>query len=125
MPRILVVEDDNNLREMVCEWLIHENFTVISCETGAEALEQMALLPFDVLLLDWHLQDCTGIDLLVQYRRHQGQAVILMLTGSTTRAEREEALKNGADGYMSKPFKLGELSQTIAKLLAARQAGEK
>jgi DNA-binding response OmpR family regulator len=121
MLRILVVEDDNNLREMVCEWLIHEKFTVVSCETGAEALEQMALLRFDVLLLDWHLEDCTGIDLLTQYRSHQGQGRVLMLTGSTTVAEREEALRKGANAYMSKPFKLGELSQTIAKLLAEKK----
>jgi DNA-binding response OmpR family regulator len=120
MLRILVVEDDTNLREMVCEWLIHEKFTVVSCETGAEAVEQMMLLRFDVLLLDWHLGDCTGIDLLTQYRQHQGKGVVLMLTGSTTNAEREEALKKGANGYMIKPFKLNELSQTIAYLLAGQ-----
>ncbi len=120
MLRVLVVEDDTNLREMVEEWLILEKYTVVTCETGQEAIEQLCMLRFDILLLDWHLSDGTGIEILKHYRKSQGKGIVLMLTGSTTQAEREYAIKEGADGYMSKPFKLTDLSQTLQRLVAGQ-----
>jgi DNA-binding response OmpR family regulator len=116
--RVLVVEDDSNLKDMLTEWLILKGYTVAACEGGEEAMEQLSMINFDVILLDWHLTDCTGIDLLRAYRSRGGKAIVLMLTGSTTQAEREEALASGATAYMIKPFKLPELSLTIERLLA-------
>ena len=118
MPRVLVVEDDENLRDLVQEWLILEKYTVVSCSSGLEAIEQLSMLNFDIVLLDWHLLDVNGIDVLKKYRASGGRAPVLMLTGSTTISEREEALKAGANTYMSKPFKLSELSANLVQLLA-------
>ena len=118
MPRILLVEDDENLRDMVQEWLIFEKYTVACCGSGLEAIEQLSVLSFDIILLDWHLNDVDGIDVLKKYRAAGGAAPVLMLTGSTTLAQREEALVAGANSYLSKPFKLRDLSANLTQLLA-------
>jgi len=120
MPRVLVVEDDENLRDLIQEWLILEKYTVVSCASGLEAVEQLSMLTFDIILLDWHLIDLNGIDVLKKYRAAGGASPVLMLTGSTTMAEKAEALKAGANNYMSKPFKLSELSANLVQLMAGR-----
>jgi two-component system response regulator AtoC len=80
------------------------------------------MLSFDIILLDWHLSDINGIDVLRKYRAGGGNAPVLMLTGSTTLAEKEEALSSGANSYMSKPFKLKELSDNLIELLAGNRS---
>jgi len=120
MPRVLIVEDDENLRDMIQEWLIFEKYTVVACSSGYEAIEQLQLLTFDVILLDWHLTDITGIEVLKTYRAADGKAPVLLLSGSTTQAEKQQALAAGASNYLTKPFKLAELSANLSQLVSLK-----
>ena len=118
MARVLIVEDDPNLREMIEEWLIFEKYTVSACGSGIEAIEQLDALRFGCIILDWHLGDMTGIDILKKYRQAGNKTPVMMLTGSNHKADRDLALASGADAYISKPFKLHELSHVLGKLIA-------
>ncbi|MBU6452210.1 MAG: response regulator transcription factor [Cyanobacteria bacterium REEB67] len=116
--RILLIEDDENLRDLVSEWLVFEEYAVVSCSSGAEGVENLSMLGFDGVILDWHLGDMSGLDILRKYRAGGGQTPVMMLTGNNTGAERDQALKAGANHYISKPFKLDQLSRAVADLVS-------
>jgi len=124
MARVLIVEDDDNLRDMVREWLVFEKHTVTAVGSGMEALEQLSVLIFDVVLLDWHLEDMYGIDVLKKFRSGGGTTPVLVLTGSTGPEDKDRAMEAGASGYVRKPFKLQELSTTIADIISEQSIKE-
>ncbi|MBS1989888.1 MAG: response regulator [Cyanobacteria bacterium SZAS LIN-2] len=125
MARILIVEDDENLRDMIREWLIFEKHTVQGCGTGLEALEQLAVLKFDVILLDWHLQDMYGVEVLKKFRAAGGTTPVLVLTGGSSNDDRQEAIAAGANNYVRKPFKLQELSVMLTNMVKEANSKEK
>jgi DNA-binding response OmpR family regulator len=116
--RILLIEDDENLRDLVEEWLVFEEYAVVSCSSGAQGIENLDMLSFDAIILDWHLGDMSGLDILRRYRERGGRTPVMMLTGNNTGAERDQAMKAGANHYISKPFKLDQLSMAVANLVA-------
>jgi OmpR-family two-component system manganese-sensing response regulator len=118
MARVLIVEDDENLREMIEEWLIFEKYTTSACGSGVEAIEHLDAGRFDCVILDWHLGDMTGIDILNKFRAGGGITPIMMLTGSNHKADRDLAMASGADTYICKPFKLHEISLALQELIA-------
>jgi CheY-like chemotaxis protein len=117
MPTVLVVDDDDSLRELVQEFLTFGGYTVISCPTGREAIERLGMLRFDAILLDWQLEDITGLEVLKKYRADGGGAPVLMLTGGNIATQKQEALAAGANGYVRKPFKLNELADSLAQVV--------
>lgn len=116
MPTVLIVDDDETLRDLVHEWLTFNGYTVICCGTGQEALDRLGMLRFDAILLDWELGDICGLDILKQYRAEGGGAPVLMLAGGTA-VQKEQALAAGANSYIRKPFKLNEIADTLAQVL--------
>ena len=125
MARILLVEDDENLRDLVEEWLVFEKYTVVACASGLEAVEQLSMLDFDCVMLDRHLTDINGIEILTRLRAEGKTVPVIMLTGSNSAAERKQGLEAGASAYISKPFKLNELSGELARLVAAYTSKER
>ncbi|HEY9773763.1 MAG TPA: response regulator [Planktothrix sp.] len=118
MAKILLVEDDHCLSETVSQWLEFEQHVVETAFTGPEAIEQLNFGTFDIVVLDWHIPDITGLEVCKQYRTKGGTTPILMLSGNDTAAERQEGLQSGANDYLRKPFHLKELSKRLAALLA-------
>ncbi len=117
MANLLVVEDDENLCQTVQDWLIFEKYTVEVATSGPDALEQLSMNVFDLIVLDWFLPDINGIDVLRRYRAAGGRTPVLMLTGQDSNDARQAGLDAGADGYIKKPFKLQELSAQIKSTL--------
>ncbi|NJL70989.1 MAG: response regulator transcription factor [Candidatus Competibacteraceae bacterium] len=72
MSTILLVEDDENLRETVHDWLHFEKYRVETAADGLEAMEQLSVNHFDLIVLDWHLPHLDGIDVLKRYREGGG-----------------------------------------------------
>lgn len=120
MAKILLVEDDPCLSETVSQWLQFEKHMVETAFTGPEAVEQLRFETFDIIVMDWHIPEMTGIEVTKQYRSGGGTTPILMLSGNDTSAERQEGLKAGANDYLKKPFHLKELSVRLQKLLTAK-----
>jgi len=114
--RILIVDDDNTLREMLSEQLqLHEEFLITEASTAKESLDLAKTDYFDVILLDVGLPDMDGREVCRLMRRNGVTSPILMLTGADTDADTILGLDAGANDYIVKPFRLGVL---LARLRA-------
>ncbi|GAA0720310.1 response regulator transcription factor [Dokdonella soli] len=112
--RILIVEDDSRLAEMLEEYLGQAGFRVNRAAFGAAALEQLASSVFDAVVLDLTLPDMDGLDLCRQLRA-KSAVPVLMLTARGAATDRIIGLELGADDYLPKPFEPREL---LARLRA-------
>ncbi|HEY9715048.1 MAG TPA: response regulator transcription factor [Chroococcales cyanobacterium] len=117
MAKLLLVEDDKTLAEMVRAWLVGEKHMVEVVHDGADALERLLGSEYDLVILDWDLPSISGIEILSRYRSKGGKAPIIMLTGKTTVLDKETGFDTGADDYLTKPFHVKELSLRIKALM--------
>ncbi|HEY9754909.1 MAG TPA: response regulator transcription factor [Oculatellaceae cyanobacterium] len=117
MAKILLVEDDLDLAQMVVEWLTFEHHSVELIGDGREGLERLRLCQYDVIVLDWGLPQLSGPEICKGYRAEGGSTPIIMLTGKGSVSEKETGLDAGADDYLTKPFHMKELSARIRALL--------
>ncbi|MBA3994569.1 MAG: DNA-binding response regulator [Cyanobacteria bacterium DS2.3.42] len=122
MAKIVVVEDDKDLVNLIKGILSVERHTVDSVHDGHEALAIIQMHPYDLVILDWMLPGRTGTEICKDYRARGGAAPILMLTAKSTIDDRAEGLDSGADDYLTKPFHPKELSARVRALLRRPQA---
>lgn len=121
--RILVVEDDAGTRQMLSKRLESWGFRVLTEQSGEKALETVALHPVDLVILDVHLPDMSGLEVCTQFRRSKGPWLpVLMLTGMDRPKDRLNGFGHGADAYLTKPYKPEELLKTIEFLLGSALA---
>ncbi len=117
MSKILVVEDDENLKNMVTDLLEAEHHSVETVGTGHDAEDQLKAYKFDLIILDWNLPGITGVELVQAFRARGGNTPVLMLTARRTIDDKEEGLESGADDYITKPFEPRELIARVKSLL--------
>lgn len=106
--RILVVEDDPEIRRLVREALETEGYAVLTAVTGGEAITIVAHAAPDLVVLDLGLPDLDGVE-VVRTLRAAGSIPILILSARADERQKIEALDAGADDYVTKPFGVGEL----------------
>jgi DNA-binding response OmpR family regulator len=104
--RILIVEDDRSLAEVLANYLRFEGFDVTRAETGDSALGIARTTLPDLILLDVMLPGMNGFELISLLRRHRRGTSIVMLTAKGQKADRLKGLNLGADDYITKPFDL-------------------
>jgi DNA-binding NtrC family response regulator len=114
-PRLLVVEDDESLREMLARRFARAGLPVTTAESGEEALAKIGHAEFDVALFDLHLPGMSGLDLLAKFKEDQPDAEVLMLTAHGSIETAIEAMRRGAYDYLRKPFQLPELEIHLQK----------
>lgn len=114
--RALVVEDDPDIRALVCELLSHSGFTVHEVQDGAGALAALAEAEPDLITLDLNLPDLDGIEVCRQIR-DSSNAYIIMITARPDEIDRLIGLETGADDYLTKPFSPRELRARVAALM--------
>ena len=122
--RLLVVEDDDSIRETVGEALRVEGYEVLTCADGAEALSWLTaepLQPVDLLVLDLMLPGLGGLDLCRELRRFNNNTPILVISARDSEMDRVLGLEVGADDYLVKPFGLRELVARCRALLRRSQ----
>ncbi len=115
--RLLVVEDDPQVRAMLTRALRYEGFEVAAACDGAEAMAALRASPPDLLLLDLLLPDADGVDLCGRLRDAGDPVPILMLTARDTVTDRVAGFEAGADDYLVKPFSTAELVARVRALL--------
>lgn len=118
MSRILLVEDEEALRDTLKLNLELEGYEVLTASNGRTAIEHTQHQHFDLLLLDVMLPDLDGFSICEQVRLTDSETPIMMLTAKDTSADRVAGLKKGADDYLTKPFNLEELLLRVAKLIS-------
>jgi DNA-binding response OmpR family regulator len=119
VDRILLVEDDPRLAEMLTEYLTQAGFRVTHAPTGRLALEHIAAAEADALILDLMLPDMDGLDVCRQLRA-VSDVPVLMLTARGDAIDRIVGLEIGADDYLPKPFEPRELLARLRAILRRR-----
>src|SRR5574343_358856 len=122
LPRVLVVEDEVAIAELVAVNLRHNGFAPTVVFDGASAQREVdAVLP-DVILLDWMLPGESGVALAKRWRQHERTkgVPVIMLTARTEESDKVQGLDAGADDYITKPFSTQELLARIRAVLRRR-----
>ena len=122
-PHVLIVDDDDTVRQLVDEYLAQNDFRVSGASSGAELLGALAAQVIDLVLLDLRLRGEDGMQLLRQVRAHS-QIPVIILTARTEEADRVMGLELGADDYLTKPFSPRELLARIRTVLRRTHAGQ-
>ena len=124
-PRILVVEDDPDIAELVARYLDKAGFAAERVASGRDALAAIAARPPDLLVLDLMLPHVDGLDVCRAVRANEATAAlpIIMVTARADESERIVGLELGADDYLAKPFSPNELVARVRALLRRAQRG--
>ena len=113
---ILLVDDDQRLRELLKDYLNEKNFQVFTSEDFDEAKEILGFFIFDLIILDRMMPNGDGIN-LIQYIKKVSKTPVIMLTAMSENNDKIDGLKTGTDDYLSKPFEPEELFLRINNLL--------
>lgn len=126
MAKILIVEDEQPIREMIGFALKRESFDVTEAATGREGLELVVSEQPDLGIIDWMLPDMSGLELISELRQSEiYQALpLLMLTARAQEDDKVRGLDSGADDYMTKPVSMRELTARIRALLRRADRGK-
>jgi DNA-binding response OmpR family regulator len=122
--RILVVEDDQHIRDLVVMHLSLDGFDAVAAGDGTEGLRLARTEPFDLMILDIMLPGLDGITMTRAIRREPQlkDVPILMLTARREESDKVDGLESGADDYLTKPFGIRELMARVRALLRRRRS---
>lgn len=117
MTKILIVEDEPDMRRGLEDNLQYEGYTTVSTGNGNEGLRLARKDSYDLIILDLMLPGMDGLDLCRQLKREDNTTPIIMLTAKGSESDRVMGLEVGADDYITKPFSLRELLARIKAIL--------
>ena len=121
---VLVVEDDPLISRWLCTELQASGYAPVSVSRGEEGLELLQARPFSIVLLDWKLPGCEGIEVLRTLRAQADRTPVFLMSAHAAVENRIFAFENGADDYLVKPFVFPELLARIRARLRRAWSGE-
>ena len=113
---VLIVDDDDRIRELVKEYLVENNFLVTTAKDALDAKKRLQIVKFDILVLDIMMPGESGLSLTKEIKKNNPTPIIL-LTAKGEMHDRIEGLELGADDYLGKPFEPKELLLRIKNIL--------
>ena len=113
---ILMVDDDDRIRELVKEYLVENNFVVTTAKDAYDAKKKLEIVKFDILVLDIMMPGESGLSLTKEIKKNNPTPIILLTAKGETH-EKIEGLELGADDYLGKPFEPKELLLRIKNIL--------
>lgn len=119
--KLLVIEDENGIREALLHTLKKEGYLADGAADGAEGYELIATGLYDLVILDIMLPYINGIDLLHRIRSEKITVPVILLTAKSTLSDKIDGMDSGADDYLTKPFEMEELLARI-RMIARRQS---
>jgi DNA-binding NtrC family response regulator len=117
MVNVLVVDDDPKMRDMLSEILTNQGYYVTTCENGEQAIEKSLDELFNIALIDIHLPDMEGTELLIKLRKTEPPLIKIIITGNATLNNSIEAANKGVDAYIVKPFNPVKLIELLKEKL--------
>ena len=117
---ILVVDDDDRIRELVKEYLVENNFLVTTAKDAFDAKKKLEIIKYDIIILDIMMPGKSGLSLTKEIKKNNSIPIILLTAKDETR-DRIEGLELGADDYLGKPFEPKELLLRIKNILTKIQ----
>lgn len=122
MARILIVDDETSLITLLSALMTSQQHEVVTATNGKEAMERLEAASFDVMLSDIRMTPMDGLQLLKKAVAHDPDMVCVLLTAYSSVESAIEAMKDGAFDYVTKPFKVANLLETVRSALEYRQA---
>lgn len=119
--KVLVLEDDDNLRELLCETLEDEGYQAEGAESGAQAIQRVTQTVFDLMVVDVRMEGMTGLETFAYLRQQGQQLACLVITGYATEEDSIRAIRLGVGDYLRKPFDLHDFLLRLARLAAFHQ----
>jgi len=120
---ILIVDDDDRIRELLREYLQNNNFYTTTAKNSLDAKKKISLLKFDLIILDIMMPGQSGLELTREIKEKSDQPIIL-LTAMGETSDRISGLETGADDYLPKPFEPKELLLRIKNILKRIKSGK-
>ena len=120
--RVLIIEDELDLQNVLKKRLRAEHYSVDTCSDGQEALDYITMTSYDIIILDIMLPGLNGLQILQEMRKQNNQTPVLLLTAKDSIEDRVKGLDLGADDYVVKPFSFDELLARL-RVLTRRQVG--
>jgi excisionase family DNA binding protein len=120
-PRILVVDDEASIRELLEKTLAMSDYDVDTAPDGRTALERMRLYPYDLLITDLRMPGMDGLTVIREAKRYKGDLPVLVITGYSTESSAIEAANLGVNGYLTKPFRVSQVLGKTAKALGIEE----
>jgi excisionase family DNA binding protein len=120
-PRVLVVDDEQAVRDLVSKYLASADYDVETAEDGPTAVERLqtsqTTSPFDLLITDLKMPGMDGLSVIRETRRHFPDLPIIIITAYSTEASAIEAINLGVSGYLTKPFRMERVLAVAARAL--------
>ena len=121
--KVLVIEDDPSLREIICRSLEKERYVTEEAPDFQTALEKTADYTYDCILLDIMLPDGNGLDLLEELKKENKKENIIIISAKDSLEDKVTGLDLGADDYLPKPFHLAELGMRVYAIIRRKEFG--
>lgn len=115
--RVMVIEDDQEMRLLLEDFIQEEGYEVRSTDNGSEAFRILAKDEFDLIITDVRMPGLSGLDILPGIRKLQPHSAIIVITAFGSEEVYTRAIERGADGYLEKPISLEKLRVMIKKVI--------
>jgi two-component system chemotaxis response regulator CheY len=116
-PRILIVDDEQTVRDLVAKTLTTADYDVDTAPDGPSALDRLRTTEYDLLITDLKMPGMDGLSVIREVRRLTAELPIIIITGYSTEASAIEAINLGVSGYLTKPFRLPRVLAVTARAL--------
>ena len=116
-PRVLVVDDEEGIRDLLAKTLELAEYDVDLAHDGRSALERLRLMPYDLLITDLRMPGVDGLAVIREARRMKADLPVIIITGYSTEASAIEAINLGVQGYLTKPFRVPVVLNAAARAL--------
>ncbi len=116
-PRILVVDDEQAVRDLLAKTLTMADYDVDAAPDGASAIDRMRAVEYDLLITDLKMPGMDGLSVIREARRATPDLPVIIITGYSTEASAIEAINLGVAGYLTKPFRLPRILAAAARAL--------
>ncbi len=120
LKKILVVDDDEELRNMLQEVLSSLDYFPIGVEDGEQALKQLKIQDFDLVISDIRMPNMDGMALLKNIKQTSPELPVVIITGFPASYPTQKAMQEGADGYLAKPFRIEKIDELMRDLLSSQ-----
>jgi len=116
-PRILVVDDEASIRDLLAKTLALAEYDVDTAADGRSALERLRLYPYDLLIADLKMPGIDGLSVIREAKRLKADLPVIIITGYSTETAAIEAVNLGVSGYLTKPFRVPQVLAAAAKAI--------
>jgi excisionase family DNA binding protein len=116
-PRILVVDDEASIRDLLAKTLALAEYDVDVSPDGRSALERMRMYPYDLLIADLKMPGMDGLAVIREAKRYKADLPVIIITGFSTESSAIEAVNLGVAGYLTKPFRVPQVLAAAARAL--------